>query len=751
MSPRTELQSDDNESDEAILAELRTRYDYAKTQWDPILAEGAMDMDYIGGNTWTSEDRKARSGRLSLNFDQLNQYLNQLANAIRQNKRAIKVDPDGNGATDKTAEVRANRIRQIEYQSHAQETYTAAFSGAAERGYGYGRIVAEWDGVKSFTKALRIKAIPNPDQVLPDFDAQSVTGADWKYLFFRYPMLRTEFKRDYPDATSGDFSAESMRGLSSDWGDEQHVMVCEYWRVTTTQRTIVEFGVPGQSVTVFKDDLEKAQEGAPEGASVLQERDADVPVVCWYLTNGVELLKSKSKPKKNEWKGSTIPFVACYGKILYKNESGNNGVVKKVFQSFIRLARDAQKYYNWIKSGEGEVLSMPAKTSYMAYVGQLDADNLALLERSVKEPVAVILAKPTTEKTGESILPLPRRELPEPPIQAFEIAAEAARRDIQNALGRYSASVGRADTNVKSGVALKQLDAQSDEGSYHFIDNFDAMVTEFGVKLEELLPFYDDTAKTISTRTPSGKVVPVRVNDPTATDDMGQPAHLPMDLGTHVTTISTGPSFDSEREEASEFADTLIGNPEIPRILGPQKSAELLALAVKLKNIGPLGDEMAEVINPQDQNNPQQMKQALGQMQAQLKQAGDALAQAHMEIATKQADNAMKWQIAQLDNSTKASIAEQDRAFKADEAEKDRAAKIEIARIEAAKQAADAAAEAREEAMALGFQHAHEMMMAQQGAQQAADAQQSQQDHEQAQQAAAQEPAPDETEPQAPA
>ncbi len=754
MSPRKKAVPAVSDEDEAILLELRERYEYAKTQWDPVLAEGATDMDYIGGNTWSDEDLKSRVGRLSLNFDQLSQYLNQLVNAIRQNKRAVKVDPDGNGATDKTAEVRANRIRQIEYLSNAQEAYTAAFSGAAERGYGYCRIVAQREGIKSFSKALRLKAIPNPDQVLPDFDAQSVTGRDWKYLFFRYPMTRAEFKRDHPNALYGDFDADTMRGLA-EWGDERHVTVCEYWRVVTSKRWLVEFGVPGQTVTVWEDDLDKAREGAPPDAGIIQREQVDAPVVEQYLTNGVELLDVVGDKKRAEWKGSTIPFIACYGKILYKNQGGPDGIVKKVFQSFIRLARDAQKYYNWIKSGEGEVLSMPAKTSYMGYVGQFDADNLALLERSTTQIVPVILAKPTTTATGDTVLPLPRRELPEPPVQAFEIAAEAARRDIQNALGRYSASVGRADTNVKSGVALKQLDQQSDEGSFHFVDNFDAMVTEVGVKLEELLPFYDDTAKTISTRTASGQTKMVRVNDPTATDENGQPAHLPMDVGTHVTTISTGPSFDSEREEASAFADLLIGNPEIAHVLGPQKMAELLALAVKLKNVGPLGDEMAEVINPQDQTNPQQMKQALGQMQAQLKQAGDALAQAHMEIATKQADNAMRWQIAQLDNSTKASIEEQDRAFKASEAQKDRAAKIEIARIEAAKQAADAAAEAREEAMALGFQHAQEMMLAAHAASTAADAQAAQQQHEQTQQqsaqdATAQQQEPDDTEPAEP-
>ena len=67
-------------------------------------------------------DKRARKGRLTLHFDQLNQYRNLLVNSIRQQKRGIKVDPEGNGANDKTATVRGDRIRQIgALRRHAAE------------------------------------------------------------------------------------------------------------------------------------------------------------------------------------------------------------------------------------------------------------------------------------------------------------------------------------------------------------------------------------------------------------------------------------------------------------------------------------------------------------------------------------------------------------------------------------------------------------------------------------------------------
>jgi hypothetical protein len=660
--------------DRAVVSELQGRYTYASDQWSDIIAEGGIDVSYLQGHTWDDDDKRLRVGRLMLSFDQLNQYLNQLVNGVRQQKRAIKITPEGNGANDQTAQLRTDRIRQIEYLSQAQLAYIPAFQGAAERSYGYCRIVAEWEP-KGFKQQLRIKPVPNPDQVLPDPDAQSITGRDWKYLFYKYAMTREEFQRDYPDASFQDYSdlSDTDKQDAGDWQGEDRVQVAEYWRVQLTQRSLVRLGTPQQYVDVFEDDRTRQQKVMP----VLAQRMTDVPVVEWYLTNGVELLAKRGQPKKTEWKGTTIPFMACYGPIRYRDADVTSSIggraamssSRKTILSYIRLARSAQKYYNWIKSTEGEVISMFPRTPYMAYEGQLSPEQLLALQSSVHTPVAVVLANATSERTGDSILPLPRREAPTPPVEAYEVAAEAARRDIQNALGRYSSSVGKSDTNVRSGVLQKQLDQQSDQGSYHFVDAFDAMLQETGVKLEELLPFYDDTMGDISTRTASGTVKMVRVNDPSAVDNAGKPAHLPMDLGTHATTVSTGPSFDSEREEASAFADSLISNAQIDRTLGPQKAAQLLALAIKLKNVGPLGDEMSEIVNPTQQDDPKALQQHLHDAMGQLQKQSAVLAEMHKVIESKQMEIQSKERIeaaknqntldaADKDNDTKIKIAE---------------------------------------------------------------------------------------------
>lgn len=652
-------------ADKVIIRELQARWDYARQQMDPIIERGRKSLRYLTDTSWDDKDQRARTGRLTLHFDQLNQYRNLLVNSIRQQKRGIKVDPEGNGANDQTATVRGDRIRQIEYLSHAQEHYTTAFEGACDRARGFVRIVAEWEP-KGFKKRLRIKGVPNPDQVLEDPDAQSITGADWTYLFYHYDMDRADFVRDYPDATVQSYTDLSAKDQqrAKDWQSVDRVKVAEYWRVTTETATLVRLANPPGSPQPYVDVFESERTDAQKLQPVIDSREAERPVVCWYLTNGVELLAKSGEQKKHEWKGSRIPFKACYGRIVYQSGdttdavSGASTPAQKLILSYVDGALDAQKYYDYLKSSEGERFKMNLLVPYRAHQGSLTPEQLLEYQRSVTTPVAVVFSEPTSNAAPGQLLPLPEREIAALDVQGYEIAAEGARRDISNALGR--SSIGdprRGNARVDSGVGLQELAKTGDQSSYHFIDAYDAMVTAIGEDLDELLQYYDDTAEAISTRTAGGDVKFPVVNDPNAVDESGKPAPVMMDQGTHVVTISTGPSFDSQREEASQFADTLIGNQAIDRILGPQKAAQLLALAIKLKNIGPLGDEMAEIVNP-EQDDPKQLQQHLHQAMDQLQKQGAVLESMHKVIQEKQIEASAKKYETDEDNKTKIKVAE---------------------------------------------------------------------------------------------
>lgn len=615
-----------SDDDEAILQELRDRYDYANTQWSPIVAQGDIDVRYSAGDVWDEDDRKARKGRPVENYDQLSQYTNQLVNSFRQNPRGAKVSPAGGGATDETAKLRANRIRQIEYDSHAQEVYTVAGENMVTRGYGFARILAEYEAAGSEDQALRLKAIPNPNQVLPDPDAESTSGADWQYLFFVHTLTKREFKRDYPDAQIKDFEPSTI-ALAPKWfGKDGRVQVAEYWYVTETANG----------------------KGKP------------TRTVCMYLTNGIELLQKPGFPKKTEWRGSTIPFAMAAGQIVYTTDG--TGDSAKMYQSYIRKARSAAKSYSWTKSTELEALAQPVKASLFAYAGQLDQKQVDNVILSTQTPVPLIEAKAFIEGMPVgSVLPLPQYGTRAPDIGNYEIAAESFRRDVQNALGRYSAQDHRmGSTKVTSGVALKELDKSGDLGSYHFVAHYDDMIRELAVKLDELLPFYDGGEKEITTREEDGTTKRVLINKMTGRAPSGEPAYGKGDNPIsadhrHAITISTGPSFDSERELVKETVMSLMANEQAFPVVASQ--------GVRMLAMGPGGDKLADALEYLEptamqqarqqekegsEPDPRQLQQQIGQFKQQLQHAEAVMQEQHGQLEGKQAEIQSKEKIAAM-------------------------------------------------------------------------------------------------------
>ena len=126
--------------------EIRDQFSHDTAELEEIRREANKDMRVIEGNPWSDDDRLQRTdaGRPCLSFDELGQYMNQAINDVRQNKRGIIVTPVGGGATDKTAEFRQGKIRDIEYRSNAQQAYTTMYGNAVQRGYGFLRLVPRY-------------------------------------------------------------------------------------------------------------------------------------------------------------------------------------------------------------------------------------------------------------------------------------------------------------------------------------------------------------------------------------------------------------------------------------------------------------------------------------------------------------------------------------------------------------------------------------------------------------------------------
>lgn len=605
---------------DAQLKELREQFAYDTTEWHDIRTEGDIDMRYAAGDPWDPKDRADRkaAGRPCISLDELSQYTNQVVNEVRANKRAAKFSPVGNGANDDSASFYADKMREIEYRSRAQIAYTTAFENGVQRSFGFLRVNTRFEHARSVNQDLWIDPIHNPNLVTPDPHALMPDLSDMKHCWVRESWAVDDFNRKWPQATIKNFSTDLVR-LAPDWLKHGRVFVGEHWKIKTRKRKLLivqpaatqpptstlGLRTPSQPdpIGIFEDEITGGLPG-----TLLTTRETDDPTVCQYLTNGLEILE------ENAWAGKYIPIVGCLGKVIYIDEGTG---AKRVLLSMIRLAREPQMLYAYLASCEAELIGMTPKFPYFVYRGQLKPDQLELLQKSLHEPVAVIQIETITNGAGGQVLPHPQRQPYEPPLQPIEIAKEAARRAIQAAMGQTPLPTAAQRRSEKSGVALKHIDELGQRGSFHFVDHYLDMIQHTAVIVEDLMDKIYDTARDVGIRKANDTAEVVRINDPSRPKAVST-------KGDHLVTVSTGPSYESEREAASDFADTLASSsPEIFALLGP--------LIVKLKNLGPIGDEMIELLETM-QPPPVQALRASKAKEGDPRQAAQQLMQAKAEL-----------------------------------------------------------------------------------------------------------------------
>lgn len=581
--------------EDKLIREIREDYTYARDFWRENYQEAKTDLQFVGGDPWDTQTRRQRedNDRPVLSPDELSQYLNATINNLRQSPRSIKVTPAGEDAEDKNAEQRSAIIKGIEYKSNAQSAYTNAFECAINCGFGFFRVTTKKIS-KDGDVEPRIKIIENPLSVLMDPNAKEADYSDQKRCFVLDVIRQTDFERRYPKAQKRSFSPQDA-GIAAGWLEGQNIMIAEYWRIDG-----------------YDED--------GEGGTVTQ-----------YVTNGFEILS------ETDWPGSRIPIVPVLGKKMYIPQGDQ---MRRMYYSMVRLARPCQKMLAYIASQEAEEYGMAPRAPIMGYTGQFETDEDAW-DNLNKVPRSRIQVDPVVDQATNQLLPLPTRLPFTPNYAAYEAGYERWRRSLQAAMGITPLPTAAQRENEKSGVALSRIETQQAIGSFHFTDNFDRSLENAGRQINELITEVMDTERQVAVRNPDEthslmKVVPGGISAPAMGAD-GEPSDAQDEVfdpqaGAFDVTISTGPSYQSQREEASATADLLLQESANLPIAPPQK-ASLISLSIKMKNLGPLGDEMAKIIDPQGDGEPvpPQAQQMIAQLQQQLQQSTQAAQQLAVE------------------------------------------------------------------------------------------------------------------------
>lgn len=653
-----------SKADDALLKEIRENWDYAKAFWDPIHEEGRKDIRFRAGDPWPAAEKARRTNpppgetaRLCLVVDIIGQYCNAAVNEVRQNKRAAKCTPIGDGANDKDARRRASIIRGIEYDSKApQGAYITGFEGATERGYGYCKLGIEYESPRSSNRKLVISDIPNPNVIFLDPDFKKIDASDMMYGFEVDNMRESAFRRDFPRANIRDFAAthmlEAPAWITTAGTGNAQIQVVVYWRVKKTTKMLV---IPPAGKNLFLEEIpgaellnvRESERGDDTGelhvnGQIIQvgTRESEVSEVCKYITNGVEILKTSPTDF------SRVPIFPCFAKKLYV---GDQGAPERLqLRSLIRAARDPYLAYCAVRTSEVELAMDTPKNLWSGYEGQFDTStDWANIGRN---KTVYVEFKAKTAATGEGpadpTLPMPELQRYEPPIDRLDMLASSLERTVQATMSMGSAAVGQEDSRSRSGVAIEKLQRQANTGSYHLTDSLEGMITAVNQEVNHCLEYVYDTPRDVTTIDDEDKPGMMRINEPTQDPKSGEQYEFRTNKGQYGVTISTGPNSDSQREEVNEFTSSLIQLPNVP--------PKAIAQSIRMRNFGALGDKLADTFSPEEDGKiPPAVQQKLEQSGQMIEALTETVKTLQGKIDSKEHELDSKEYISQLQEETK--------------------------------------------------------------------------------------------------
>mgnify|MGYP003644926384 CR=1 FL=1 len=660
---------------EAFIRTACARFKLTEEAEGPQRTEELLDDAFRNLEQWdakTKSDRDA-GGRPALTIDKLNHPVRQVLNAQRQARPSIKVNPKTSGSAQETATILQGLIRHIEYDSQADVAYDWSFEQAATSGRGYFRILTEFtgdtEGPAAWDQEIKIKRILNKYSVYFDPSAVEADKSDARWCFVTEDIPVEEYKQLFPTselASMNDFSG--LGDAPQDWVSEKSVRVAEYWYTEPKRRRVLMLA---DGTTALVDAIDKTTMTGQMhgGAPILNHRDVDTRVVKVAKINAVEILEgNEDKTAGQDWPGLYIPIVPVAGEELFIQG-------KRVYRGMIRAARDSQRMYNYQASELVRQLAIWGRVPWIGAIGQFKGLEAKWSSANI-EDYAFLEYNPVS--IDGHLSPPPNRNGMEPPIQAIVVGIQQASEDIKSTTGFFDPSLGKVNSQDRSGRAIMALQQAGELGSSNFQDNLRRALIYAGRIIVDLVPhIYDRPGRIVTIIGKDDKPSSVMFNQPFVPGTADQPPQAvppqmpgaPMpdnaklyDLANtkFSVTVSVGRSHATKRMEREEGIATIIEKvPSVaPVLVGPYLRSQDWDGAEEMAE---RADKMLPPeLQPTPEGQPKIPPQVQAQMQ-QLMQQHEALTQLLEQkdeiIRTKQLELSSKEQQTALIELTKLEVA----------------------------------------------------------------------------------------------
>lgn len=632
---RAKAEADEKARKVELVRLARERFASAEEAESEIRRLAEEDMRFRAGDQWDAQVLAQRRAdkRPALTINRIPQFERHITNEQRQARPAIQVSPVDSGADPETAEVLQGLIRHIEYDSGADVAYDTALTSAVRGGFGYVRLVTEYESEGSFEQAVKIKRVRDPFSVYLDPSAQEQDGSDANFAFVVDDGISKEqFKADYPDCEpveGGWGSRASLNGHACQvieyfYREREEDVLLSLQPAAVDEQT-GETVPAGEPVAVFRSDAEAMPERFA-GFVVRDERPTHRIRVRWAKIAGSEVVAETEFPSK--W----IPVVPVLGDELWIGG-------KRILEGIVRHAKDPQRMYNYWSTAITETIALAPKAPYIGAEGQFAGHEKRWAEAASRN-VPYLEYRPVS--VGGTPAPPPQRNAFDAPIGGMTQAMMFAADDMKATTGIYDAALGNR-SNETSGIAIRARENQSQISSIHYSDNLARALRHLGRILIDAIPrVYGDARQVrILGEDKSEKIVGLN-----GAQAPKQERSFDFAAGRYDVTVAMGPSYSSKRQEAAAtLMEFMRVYPNAAPLIGDQLAENMdwpgaKKIADRLKRALPPGIGEPDQEQKQDPaalaHQAQQASQMVEQLTAKLNEAQDALEGKTLELQSQE-------------------------------------------------------------------------------------------------------------------
>jgi len=586
-----------------LLERIRDRY---KKMFDAEIDNRRKAMNdfkfiTVPGEQWDQNMKKERGDRPCYEFNKLRITAKRIINDMRANRVHGKVRAAEDSDVD-TADIYEGLIRNIWNMSDGDTVVDYAAEYQVGAGFGAWRIETEYAGDDVFDQDIFVRQIYNPFNLYCDPSAKDLLKRDAQDWILVDRMSKAEYEERWPDREV--ISFDEGNEFDDDWEDEDTVRIVEYWYREPVDKTLWQ--LQDGRVVEAQEELRSL---------MVRERVTKSYKIKSCIASGEAILE------KSEWAGKYFPFVLVYGDFIIVDGKIEYGGIAK-------WGKDAQKSYNVSRTAITETIAMTPQAKFWATPKQADG-NLDKWAEAHQKNFPFLLYNPDPNAPGT-----PQRmggaDVPVALIQESQIASE----EIKAVTGIFDPSLG-AQSNETSGRAIVARQRQGEIATFNYQDNISKGIRYTWEILVDLIPKVYDTERNLRILGQDGAERYAKVNT-VSMDQRGQPIAVnDLTAGRYDVVVTTGPSFATQRMEASELYMNLVqAQPEVFGVAG-----DLIMKATDLPYAEEISERLKALLPPpiqqllnKDKSMPpevvaamaqaEQMMQAVQQQMQQVQLAG---------------------------------------------------------------------------------------------------------------------------------